>query len=236
MQLAPTEAEKLAQSFVHTFKDTKNEVVVCPDFLSLAAVSKIFKSSDLSLGAQDASAFERGAYTGEVSAFDLSSLGVKYVIIGHSERRTCMEESDKLISGKIKAVSAEKLIPVLCVGENATERKQGKAASVIRGQLKGAFKSLPAKNLRSVVIAYEPIWAIGTGVNCDPLIATRMKTIIKDWCERAGLKKTAILYGGSVKTDNATSFLGKAGYDGLLIGGASLYVDSFKNIVNAKSK
>lgn len=232
MELAPTEAEKRARAFVRVFKEYKGEAVVCPDYLSLASVAKIFKSSPLRLGAQDAAAHERGAYTGEVSAADLSSLGVKYVLIGHSERRNFLAESNKLLAEKIKMVLAGKMVPVLCVGENAAEKKQGRAASVIREQLQGALKSLPANTLHSLVIAYEPVWAIGTGVNCDPASAAQIRTIIREWCLRIGLKKVTVLYGGSVKPENAASFIGAGGFDGLLVGGASLEASSFKKITN----
>ena len=159
MQLSPKAAVELAGALQRLLKNFKGKAVLCPDFLSLPLVAKKIKSGSLLLGAQDAAAYEHGAYTGEVAAADLATLGVKYVIIGHSERRSYLQESDKLLAAKIKMVLAQKMIPVLCVGENATERKQGKAASVVKSQLKGALQSLSASELRSLVIAYEPVWA-----------------------------------------------------------------------------
>ncbi|MBN2884547.1 triose-phosphate isomerase [Patescibacteria group bacterium] len=231
MQLSPAEALKTAKDFVRVFKNFKGTAVVCPDFLSLSGVAKIFKKSPLLLGAQDVAAFERGAYTGEISALDLAAYNTKYVLIGHSERRSYLQENDKLLAAKIRMALSQKIKPVLCVGENAAENKQGKEASVIKTQLKGALNYLSDNGVRSLLIAYEPIWAIGTGLHCHPDKALKVKNTIQDLCKRAGLKKTPILYGGSVTADNAADFLVPGGFDGLLIGGASLKADSFKNIV-----
>ena len=233
MQLSPAQSLLLAKSLVRVCKDFKGTAVLCPDFLSLTNVAKVLKNSPLLLGAQDAAAVERGAYTGEVSAADLKSVGVKYVLIGHSERRSHLQEDDKLLAAKITAVIEQQLIPVLCVGENAADRKQGRAASVIKAQLKGALQHLSATQARTLVVAYEPVWAIGTGINCDFDNAQRSLTVITDWCRRAGLKRPTVLYGGSVKLENARDFLGVDGFDGLLVGGASLEAKSFKKIVNA---
>lgn len=232
MQLDPVASVKTARSLVRLFRNFKGRAVICPDFLSLAAVAKILNSSPLLLGAQDVSAYERGAYTGEVSALDLKFLGTTYVLIGHSERRSYLQESDKLLAAKIRMAVANKMIPVLCVGENALERKQGRALAVIKSQLRGALQSLPISSLRSLVIAYEPVWAIGTGLNCDRDKALQVKTTIIDWCRRSGLKKVPILYGGSVKPDNAISFLSGDAFDGLLIGGAGLIPRSFQQITS----
>jgi triosephosphate isomerase len=231
MQLSPAEALRTAKDFVRVFKNFKGTAVVCPDFLSLAGVAKIFKNTPLLLGAQDAAAFERGAYTGEVSALDLATYNTKYVLIGHSERRSYLQENDKLLAAKIRMALAQKIKPVLCVGENAIEKKQGREAAVIKAQLKSALNYLSNNSVRSLLIAYEPVWAIGTGLHCDPEKALSVKNIIQELCKRAGLKKTPILYGGSVTVDNAADFLVPGGFDGLLIGGASLNADSFKNIV-----
>jgi len=233
MQLNPDEAVRNAKAFARQFKNFRGTAVVCPDFLSLASISKIFKNSPILLGAQDVAAFERGAYTGEISALDLAALNTKYVLIGHSERRSYLQETDKLLAAKIRMVLANKMKPVLCVGENAAERKQGKEAAVIKAQLKGALNYLSNNGVRSLLIAYEPVWAIGTGLHCDPEKALIIKRTILDLCKRSGLKKTPILYGGSVTEENASDFLSSGGFDGLLIGGASLKVDSFKKIVKS---
>ncbi|MDD2680999.1 MAG: triose-phosphate isomerase [Patescibacteria group bacterium] len=233
MQLSPSEAIKTAKSFVKQFKTFKGTAVVCPDFLSLTSVSKIFKDTPLLLGAQDLAAFERGAYTGEISALDLAALNAKYVLIGHSERRSYLQETDKLLAAKIRMALAQKIKPVLCVGENAAEKKQGREAAVIKAQLKGALNYLSNNGVRSLLIAYEPIWAIGTGLNCNPEKALNVKNTILELCKRAGLKKTPILYGGSVTAENAADFLVPGGFDGLLVGGASLNAKSFGKIVKS---
>ncbi len=230
MQLSPEMSVRTARQFVRVFKNYQGQAVLCPDFLSLAAVSKILAKSPLALGSQDLSAFERGAYTGEISPVDLQSLGVKYSLIGHSERRSYLQESDKLLAAKIKAAVSNKIIPVLCVGENALERKQDRAMAVIKAQLKGALQNLPTASWRSLIIAYEPVWAIGTGLNCDREKALRVKMTINEWCRRGGFRKTPVLYGGSVKPENAASFLDRNGFDGLLVGGASLDAQSFYKI------
>jgi triosephosphate isomerase len=233
MQLSPSESIKTARSFTRAFKNDNSQIIVCPDFLSLPAIAKEFKNTNLLLGAQDAAAYERGAYTGEVAASDLASLGVSYVLVGHSERRSYLQEDDKLLAAKIRMILDQKMVPVLCVGENAAERKQGRVSSVIRNQLKGALQNLSSHDLRSCLIAYEPVWAIGTGLNCESTKALQVKNIILEWCQRSGVKKMIVLYGGSVKPENASSFLVAGAFDGLLVGGASLRADTFKKIVRA---
>ena len=232
MQLLPSEAKKLALSFLKSLVDVKNKIVVCPDFLSLAELTLLFKNSFISLGSQNLAAYDRGAYTGEIPAEALKELGVSYVIIGHSERRAYFQEGDKLIAEKIKKAVSNKITPILCVGENAADRKKGKANIVIRQQLKGALSNLNVKELKNLHIAYEPIWAIGSGLTCNLEEALAIKDVICDHCFKLGLKKVKVLYGGSVKPDNAVKFLKKGTFDGLLVGGASLDLESFKKIVN----
>lgn len=233
MQLNPIASVALARALARALKKYQGEVAVCPDYLSMSGVAKTLQGSPVLLGAQDAAAYDRGAYTGEVAASDLAFLGVKYVLIGHSERRSYLQEEDKLLAAKIKMVVANKMIPVLCVGENAAERKKGRTALVIKAQLKGTLQFLSASELKSILIAYEPVWSIstsGTGLICTPAEALRVKSLIIDWCRRAGLKKTSVLYGGSVSPDNISAFL--KDFDGFLVGGASLKADSFSKIVN----
>ncbi|NCB20571.1 MAG: triose-phosphate isomerase [Clostridia bacterium] len=232
MQLLNSEAKALALNFFEELKDSKNNIVICPDYLSLVDIARIIKESQFLLGAQDLAAYDRGAYTGEISAESLKELGVSYVIIGHSERRSYLQESDKLISEKIKKAIKNKLIPILCVGENAAERKQGRANMVIRRQLKGALSSLKSSELSKLHVAYEPIWAIGSGRYCDAEQARSIKSLIIDCCLKLGVKKVKVLYGGSANIENAKSFLFKASFSGLLVGGASLELDSFRQIVN----
>jgi triosephosphate isomerase len=233
MQLLPTEAQKLAQSFSKIADYANKKIIICPDFISLALISKDFKSAHIALGAQDVAAFDQGAYTGEVGAKSLFSLQVKYVLVGHSERRSYLQENDKLISAKLKMVISQGMKPILCVGENAADRRQGRANVVIRQQLKGALSSLTLKEIKSVIVAYEPVWAIGKGVHCDIEQAMAIKHLISDYCFKIGLKKIQVVYGGSVNSDNASLFLKANNFDGLLIGGASLDVHSFEKIVKS---
>lgn len=234
MKLSYKESLKQARLLKSALKDVKDGVVVCPDFLSIAALGKTFQGSNIELGSQDLAAYPNGAYTGEVAASDLYSLGVRYALIGHSERRSYLQESDKLIAAKIRMALANKIKPVLCVGENAAERKQGKAAAVIKNQLKGALQSLSASQLKSVIVAYEPIWSISSTAGalvCSPQEALEIKEKIKEWCQRSGAKSIKILYGGSVNPDNIKGFLPY--FDGFLIGSASLKTSSFKKIILA---
>jgi triosephosphate isomerase (TIM) len=233
MQLLPTAAQKLAQAFSKISSYPNKQIVICPDFVSLALISKDFKSSHIALGAQDVAAFDQGAYTGEVGVRSLFSLKVKYVLVGHSERRSYLQESDKLISAKLKMAISQGIKPILCVGENAAERRQGRANVVIRRQLKGALSLLTLKEIKSIIVAYEPIWAIGKGVHCNIEQAMTIKSLISDYCFKMGIKRMKVLYGGSVNPDNASLFLKGKAFDGLLVGGASLDAHSFEKIVKA---
>lgn len=233
MELLSSEAKNLALSFAKSLTNSKNKIVLCPDYLSLADIANIIKGSGIFLGAQDLAANKMGAYTGEVSAESLKELGVSYAIIGHSERRSYLQESDKLIAEKIKKAVQNKLIPIICVGENGAERKQGIANVVIRRQLKSALASLKSNELHLLHIAYEPIWAIGSGRHCGLEQAEAIRELIYDRCLKLGLKETKVLYGGSVNPENAQSFLEEAGFDGLLVGGASLKLEGFRKIVNS---
>lgn len=233
MQLLPKEAKILFKNFLKSLKGAENKIVICPDFLSLGVLAPLFKKYPLSLGAQNLAAFEKGAYTGEVSAAALAEIGVDYVLIGHSERRFYLQEDNRLIATKLKLALANNLIPILCLGENAAERKQGRANLVIRQQLKGALSNLSSKEIEHIYIAYEPVWAIGSGASCDLVQALKVKQAICDYCLKLGAKKVKVLYGGSVNSDNAVTFLKKGAFDGLLVGSASLKLESFKNIVIA---
>jgi len=236
MQLLPTQAQKLAQDFSKISSGAKDQIIICPDFVSLALISKNFKNKNIILGAQDLAAFDQGAYTGEVGAKSLSNLGVKYVIVGHSERRSYLQESDKLISAKLKMAISHGLKPILCIGENAADRQQGRSNAVIRRQLKGALSVLTLKEMKSIIFTYEPVWAIsknGKYAHCSIEQATAIKNLMIDYCSKIGLKRIKILYGGSVNPNNASLFLKGKTFDGALIGNASLDAQSFEKIVNA---
>lgn len=214
------EAEELFNSVKHGVKDIENvETVICPPFIYLPLLKGLI------LGAQDSYWEEKGAYTGEVSIAMLKKMGCKYVIIGHSERRKYFNETDEMVNRKVKTTLEARLIPIVCIGETEEEREIDKTEEVLEKEIK---QGLDGVDVSKIVIAYEPIWAIGTGNPCDVEEAGRMKEIIQKMVS----KDIRILYGGSVKADNAEGYLKQAGFNGLLVGGASLDPKEFIKIVN----
>jgi triosephosphate isomerase len=214
--------EKEFKKIPEIFK--KEEIVLCPPFLYLSEIKNLILKSQLkiSLGAQNCFFEEKGAFTGEISPKMLKSLGVKYVILGHSERRRNLKESDEMINKKVLAVLKEKLIPILCVGETEKENKFGKTFFVLKNQLKEGLKNVP--QIKNIILAYEPVWAIGTKNPCDPEAAKKVLVFLRKF-----LKEIPILYGGSVNSKNAKDYI-KAGFNGLLVGGASLNAKEFVKI------
>jgi triosephosphate isomerase (TIM) len=211
-------------------------VVVCPPFVSLSAAANMLRGSKLRLGAQDMSQHQKGAYTGDISAGMLLTLGVQYVILGHSERRQYHGESDSLINVKAKAALASGLTPIICVGETLAEREAGQTDSVVGTQVQGVLSGFKADDLFKVVIAYEPVWAIGTGRTATPEMAEAVHRLIR--AQISGIDRTAaetvpLLYGGSVKADNAQGLLAQPDIDGALVGGASLVAQEFGAIISA---
>ncbi len=219
------EAEKLLGSL----KPSKDaETVIAPPFPYLF----LLKDSPFVSAAQNCYFKKEGAFTGEISPSMLKSLGCKYVLVGHSERREFFKENEKDISLKIEALKKEALIPVFCLGEKKEDRDEGNMVSVIKKQLRGGLEGISLKN---IVIAYEPVWAIGTGNPCDIDTAFKMRLLIKKIIrEMAGdeADRVSILYGGSVNGENYKKYLEEAGFDGLLIGGASLKADQFQKIIS----
>jgi|LSQX01.3.fsa_nt_gb triosephosphate isomerase len=211
----------------------KTKVVICPPFTALSTVNASLQNTGIKLGAQDLFWMEKGAYTGEISPVQLVDTGCSYVIVGHSERRQIIGETDKIINNKLKAAQKSGLIPVLCVGETLEERQNNKAEEIVRGQLLSALEGVSVTE-SNVVIAYEPIWAIGTGINASYQDALEMAGLIRQTLGKISNNKIAeripLLYGGSVKAENFAAFL-QGGLDGALVGGASLEADSFFNIV-----
>ena len=212
-------------------------VVVCPPFTSLAAAGSMLKGSTMKLGAQNMSQHDEGAYTGEISWNMIRSAGCEYVILGHSEWRQYFGEKDELINAKAKKALASSLKPIICVGETLAEREGGITDRVITAQVKGVLAGLTRSDMSSVVIAYEPVWAIGTGKTATPAQAQEVHQLIRklisqmhDW---PLAEQTVIQYGGSVKPDNAAELLSQNDIDGALVGGACLKADSFAAIVNA---
>jgi triosephosphate isomerase len=212
-----------------------SELLICPPFTLLWELQPLLAKAGVKMGAQDLFWEDNGAYTGEISASMLLDAGCTHVIIGHSERRQVIGESDLLINKKMHKACQEGLIPILCIGETLEERKAGKAEKVVAGQLKQALAGLSSDRMDKLVIAYEPVWAIGTGVNASGQDAQNICAFIRGQLEEYYGSQLAaavrILYGGSVKQENIKEFLQQADIDGALIGGASLDAAVFANIV-----
>ena len=215
--------------------DDKCEVIVCPPFTSLSEVHSLVKDSPVKLGAQNIFFEESGAYTGEISASMLKSVGCEYVILGHSERRSIFGESDKWINNKIKKAIESGLKIIFCIGETLAQREEGVTDAVVKNQIINGLKNVTSENLKTITIAYEPIWAIGTGKTASPVQAQEVHAFIRNLIEEIYSKESAenliIQYGGSVKPDNAASLLSQPDIDGALVGGACLIPASFLSII-----
>lgn len=231
------ETEALIGALLHgNSRNDRADVVVCPPFTSLYVASNLLNGSHIALGAQEMSEHPKGAYTGDVSAEMLLTVGVSYVILGHSERRQFHSESDRLVNAKTKAALKAALTPIICIGETLDQRERGQTEHVVGSQVDGTLDGLTADQLARIVIAYEPVWAIGTGKTATPDMAQAVHRFIRDKLTRIDAKIAAtipILYGGSVKADNAQGLLGQPDIDGSLVGGASLKADEFIAIIQA---
>ncbi|MDD4052106.1 MAG: triose-phosphate isomerase [candidate division Zixibacteria bacterium] len=212
-------------------------MVICPPFTALTEVSMALKDSEIQVGAQNMHQEDSGAFTGEVSAEMVLTSGCSYVILGHSERRTLFSETDQLVNAKTRKALTVGLTPIVCVGESLTQRQAGQMETVIEGQFNGLLDGLSAEEIRRIVIAYEPVWAIGTGQVATPEQAEEVHRFIRGLLARQYDEATAseitILYGGSVKGSNAAGLFAKENIDGALVGGASLKADEFVAIVKA---
>jgi len=238
MYKTPAEAVSLVTEMLRTAPPRNDrEVVVCPPYVALSRVSQLLKGSSVRLGAQNVCWEKEGAYTGEISAPMLKEIGCEYVIIGHSERRQYFHEDDALIAKKLRAVLASEMIPILCVGEKLEERDAGRTTDVLASQVRGALGEFDATQVRGLVVAYEPVWAIGTGKTATSQMAVEAHQFVRQLLGRMfgpGLAaETRIQYGGSVKPENAAELLREPDIDGALVGGASLKADSFLRIVEA---
>lgn len=215
----------------------KCEVVVCPPFTSLDTVNTLIKNSAIKLGAQNMYYEENGAYTGEISATMLRGTGCEYVIIGHSERRTIFKETDELLNKKLKKALSSSLKPIFCIGETLEEREKGVTFDIIKNQITNGLEGIPVSDFTSVVIAYEPVWAIGTGKTATPAQAQEVhqfiRGLIADLYGNDAAQNLVIQYGGSVKPENAAELLSQPDIDGALVGGACLKADSFLKIIFA---
>ena len=240
MNMTPADAEALVSALIPLVKDAKCDVVVCPPYVDLSVVSRLVKGTNIHLGAQNIHWAAKGAFTGEVSADMLKAFGVEYAIIGHSERRQYFGETDEGVNARAKAALAAGITPIICVGETLEQRESGVTAAFVSGQAKAALAGMSEEDVKSLVIAYEPIWAIGTGKSASVEIAENCCRIVRDQVRvmygDEAAENVRVQYGGSVKPNNIVEYMAQPDIDGGLIGGASLKAPDFAAIVEAASK
>ena len=229
------EAEAFVAAFLPRVAGANDvEIVLAPPFTALAAVGAKLAGSAVALAAQNVNPEKQGAFTGEIAPGMLVELGCRYGIVGHSERRAIYGEGDALVARKAAALLEHRIRPIVCVGETLEQREQSRTSAVVSAQLEGSLASVPPDRADDVVIAYEPVWAIGTGKTATPELAQEVHALIRAQLRRrfgAAGDRIRIQYGGSVKPDNAASLLAQADIDGALVGGASLEAESFARIV-----
>lgn len=236
MNKTVAEALALVQDLKIALADvTEVDIVVCPPFTALSEVSKALRGSNIGLGAQDMSEHNVGAYTGEIAAEMLKELSVRYVIVGHSERRLYQKESDELVSKKARAAHVASLQPIVCIGETLAEREAGQTEKVLDAQVRGSLTGLNKEQMVETIIAYEPVWAIGTGKTATTEQAQEAHAFIRSLLvklfDEATVRRVRIQYGGSVRPANARELMSQPDVDGALVGGASLDAQSFAAIV-----
>ncbi|MFQ5407982.1 MAG: triose-phosphate isomerase [Anaerolineales bacterium] len=238
MNMGPREGAELARALVAAVEAGSSvEVLVCPPFVTLAAVSEVIRGSAIRLGAQNVHWEQHGAYTGEISAAMLAEF-CSYVIVGHSERRQYFGETDEMVNRKVRAALSHGLMPIICVGENLDEREAGATAEVVERQVRAAYSGITAEQARDTVLAYEPIWAIGTGkaatgAGANAVCGLNVRGVLTSLFGEGVAQSIRIQYGGSVKPDNMAEFIVQPDIDGALVGGASLKVEDFVGIVQA---
>lgn len=230
------QSQKLVSEIINGLgKNNKAEVIVCPPFTSLSEVNNLLKGTRIKLGAQNMYYEESGAYTGEISADMLKSVGCEYVILGHSERRVIFNESDELINKKILTALSKGLKPIFCVGELLEQRESGNTMQVVARQIENGLVGVTPDQMKNILIAYEPVWAIGTGKTATPEQAQEVHSFIRGLVAKEFSVTVAenliIQYGGSVKPDNSGELLSQKDIDGALVGGACLKADSFLGII-----
>lgn len=235
MNKSPKDVEEFMERFPGLVSDTENEVILCVPFVDLCKAVKLSKETNVKIGAQNMHFKDSGAYTGEISPKMLKDLNVEYVIIGHSERREYFNETDETVNLKIKAALTHDLKPIVCVGETLEQRESGITKEFVTGQVRNALKEITEDELKKIIIAYEPIWAIGTGKTASKEDANEVCKWIRD--ELRVLygdvaDEIIIQYGGSVKSSNAKELFEMSDIDGGLVGGASLEPEEFSKIVN----
>ncbi|MBQ6991889.1 MAG: triose-phosphate isomerase [Clostridia bacterium] len=236
MNKLPNEAISFIEELENYVKDSENEVVICAPYTDLFYALNMAQGTNIKIGAQNMNWEEKGAYTGEVSGEMLKSIGVEYVIIGHSERRAYYNETDETVNKKLKKALSLELKPIVCVGESLEQRESGDAKTIVTTQTKLALEGLTNKEVEDTIIAYEPIWAIGTGKtatkeDANETIKWIREEVAKNYGEEVA-NKVIIQYGGSVKSSNAKELFEMSDIDGGLVGGASLVAEEFAKIVN----
>ena len=239
MNMTATQARELASKLIPLVAAVKDrDIVLGPPFTALSAVADTIKGTNIGLAAQNLHWEEKGAFTGEISAEMLLDLGCRYVIIGHSERRQYFGETDESVNKKIKQALKKGLLPILCVGETLAEREAGKLKDIISRQVTGGLKDISAEDMKKVGIAYEPVWAIGTGKTATPEQANEVHALIRQNVKALYSADIAeglrIQYGGSVTPENVSTLMAMPDIDGALVGGASLKPESFAALVNFK--
>ena len=238
MHKTVAEAVELAKGVCDAVANVQGvDVVLCPPFTALASLKEVTADTDVGVGAQNMYWEDQGAFTGEVSPLMVSEL-CDYVILGHSERRQYFGETDEGVNKKIKVALANNLTPIVCVGENLDQNEAGETAEFVGGQVKAAFDGLSAEDAAKVIVAYEPIWAIGTGKTADPatansIIGLSIRGALADVFSEDVAQKVRVQYGGSVKPGNVSDFMAQPDIDGALVGGASLSVENFLPLVTA---
>ncbi|NGX50210.1 MAG: Triosephosphate isomerase [Chlamydiae bacterium] len=235
LQMTSAEAHTFMQELLPRVAESSTIIGVAPPYTSINAAAKCAESTSLRIGAQNMSEYPKGAYTGEISSVMLKEAGAQFVLIGHSERRLHFHEDDQMIHRKVKWALEEGLTPLLCIGESQEERDRGMTREVLTRQLGEALKGLSVEQLSKILIAYEPVWAIGTGKSATPEMAQEThqlcRTFIAEQFSKEVAERVPILYGGSVKPENTSSLMAQADIDGALVGGASLDVESFAQII-----
>lgn len=239
MNTTPSEAKTLIQEIIPLVRDAACDVVICPPACNLALAGELIRGTNIALGAQNIHWAAKGAFTGEISASMLKELGVSYVIVGHSERRQYFGETDQTVNERAKAAIEIGITPIICVGESLEEREGGKTNAVVKRQTVAALKDISADAVEALVIAYEPVWAIGTGrtatdEQADETIGV-IRSIVASLYGENTAQKVRIQYGGSMNAKNVDGLMSMPEIDGGLIGGASLKAEDFARIVNHKA-
>ncbi len=236
MNMLPNETINFIEGLSQEIKDVKNEIILCVPYTDLFYALLTAQNTNIKIGAQNMHWKEKGAYTGEISGQMLKSIEVEYVIIGHSERRQYFAETDETVNLKVKSALENNLKPIICVGETLEQREHGETEKIIESQIKLALKDLTKEQIRAIIIAYEPVWAIGTGKTATPEEANNVikyiRKQIKELYNEEIAENIIIQYGGSVKASNAEELFNMSDIDGALVGGASLNFKEFSEIVN----